>query len=203
MIGLLGNIMSIIVWRKRLLSKAPQNSSTVIYLLMLSLCDSLVLVNYLFHEMVPVICPTITTNSTYALVFAKVSHPLFYILHLSSVWIVTSLTIQRFVVVRFPMKAKALFSTRRTIASISAIFILSAIFCLPSFFILGVSMKPGGVAVIENTVFGASQQAGDFKFTMHCMALLITPWVIVAVLNVFIVTSLRRHRKFRNSFYGN
>jgi len=101
------------------------------------------------------------------------------------------------------MKAKALFSTRRTIASISAIFILSAIFCLPSFFILGVSMKPGGVAVIENTVFGASQQAGDFKFTMHCMALLITPWVIVAVLNVFIVTSLRRHRKFRNSFYGN
>ena len=94
-LGLIGNTLSVLVWKQILKKKISSNSSTSIYLIALAIVDSGLLVFFLFSDTLHVNSPEIKKTYSYAAFFSYVGFPMFFFFIVSSIWMVVGVTVNR------------------------------------------------------------------------------------------------------------
>ena len=178
-IGLVGNFLSFIVMIQ------PQNRhiSCCIYMATVSVCDSgllIVVMNY-----------WVTTDGTKVLWTdwqCKLAGYFFSTFAMISVVLVTFVTVDRFIVVRFPLRARQYCTPSRAYKIIIAIIVLVSLCQLPHlhyFAQVGRSCQGFGVSDKWAVVF--------VWFNTALNSLI--PFVAISVLNGFIVVTIRNRRK--------
>jgi len=61
-------------------------------------------------------------------------YPTVYFLRLLSVWLTVLLTVDRYIAVWYPLKARSLCTVRRTYIVVASLILLTLAFCLPRYF---------------------------------------------------------------------
>lgn len=199
MIGLIGNIISICIWRKIMKSKRTGNTATTIYLITLGIVDSGLLVFFLITDTIPANHPALKKTFSYSAFFSYFGYPIFFFFIFASIWVMIGVTVTRFIMVRYPLKAKDWCSPRRAYFGIGATLVCGFIINVPHFF----SYRPAEVALgkfeLQMSKFGESESAQMYEFWVHCMFLVLVPWATIAILNACIIYSMLTRTKYMQS----
>ena len=132
--GIFGNGLSVYIWQRILKKNIERISSTTIYLITLGVVDTLLLFFFILTNSIPSGIPEVVNSYAYAAFFSYICFPLLYFFIVSSIWLLVGVTISRFIMVKYPLKAKHLCSVDRTIKSIACILVCSFVINLPHFF---------------------------------------------------------------------
>ena len=200
-LGLVGNALSVYVWFRLLKKRIDSSSSTSIYLIALGTVDCLLLFFFILTNAMPSAIPSITTNYAYAVFYSYIGFPFLYFFIVSSIWLLVGVTVSRYVIVKVPLKAKALCSPLRTVGSIGIILIMSFIVNIPHFF----NYSPGsvnGTSTIIETAFAKTGGSAQYEFWIHCMFLVLVPWFGILALNGCIIWSMKQRAEISSNIFA-
>ena len=196
--------MTLMVWRERLKCPNTKSKSTIILLIMLAFGDCILLVDFGLYESLPTFFPSVKKHWLYAWCYARILNPTFYITIVSTIWTITAVTVNRFCLVALPIKAASLLTVARSYIAVLGISIFSVVVSIPEFFVFEANqLENNGTTigvVVQRSSFGKSETALQYEFWLHCIVLVLTPWLIVAVLNFMIIVFLKRQWNFRKNF---
>ena len=193
-LGLIGNIISIIIWFRLNRSKSRRNRSTALYFIILAFCDSSLLMFFLLHDSLPSAVTSIKTTFGFAALDSWFFFPMFFFSLVCSIWMVVGVTANRYVMIAFPTKVQKFYSNTRSKLGILGIFIFAFLANLPHFFTFHVIGKDDGYLSVP-TEYGASQDSINYEFWAHCIVLVLGPWAIIAILNFLIIFRIRKQMK--------
>ncbi|XP_065650216.1 proteinase-activated receptor 1-like [Hydra vulgaris] len=190
--GLLGNLVSIAVWKRINRKRCNDRKSAGVYLITLNVTDSCLLVLFLSTEALQELMPSLIHGSyhgSYTFFYTHVGIPLFYWFFCTSVWIVVFLTLNRFIAVLFPLRSKRLNSLTNTYIIISVLFFLSLVLNIPRFYNYQISFISNSSV---HEMFNQTQIKSfhSYEFGVQCMFLLFSPFLIISVLNSLIILKL-------------
>ncbi|XP_066918929.1 FMRFamide receptor-like isoform X1 [Clytia hemisphaerica] len=196
LIGLIGNVISVIIWFHLNQSKSRRNKSTAQYFISLAFCDSALLLFFLLHDSLPSLVSTIKSNYYYAATWCWFLFPMFFFALVCSIWVVVGVTINRYIMIAFPTKVQIIYSDTRSKIGIFGITLFAFLVNLPHFFTYH-AVKDGenGDYKITHTEYGASEASTNYEFWAHCIALVLGPWVVIAILNGLIIKILKNQMK--------
>ena len=188
-VGALGNIFSFIL----MLQREMRHTSTYFYLAVLAIADTLVLFVSAFKTWIRTWSNFellhISDASCKTLMFLT-----YFSLHLSA-WLVVAVTLERFIVVWFPLKATTICSTTR--AKLTILFLMLALF------LLNVHLFWTAELVIDPET-GAKECAmlRDYDILykevvpwLHFTVYSFIPFATLLIFNILIIVSLIRHRQ--------
>lgn len=190
LLGILGNICSMIVWNRLVKKNLLGNNSTAIYLIALGACDIGFLIFYILTEAGPVAFPSIKSSYGYSVFFSWFGYPMYHTFLIAGIWLVVSVTLNRCVLITFPTRGRSIFNKTRTYNGISLVFFISIAINIPHFFNYRPVETDSGYR-LEQTSYGKSGAALDYHFWCHCIALTLIPWFSILALNMLIVKKLR------------
>lgn len=200
--GLIGNGLSLLVWKRVLKKNFGRNKSTAMYLIALALADSALLFFFLLDDSLPKILPSLESTMSFCYFHAYVGFPFFFLSIVVSIWLLVCVTLNRFLLVNFPIKAKSYCSTARANIGIGATIACCFVVNLPHFF--NFSPKPGNgntTKCITLSDYGKSNGSINYEFWVHCIFLVLAPWASIAFCNAGIVYGLhKRARKMAKKF---
>lgn len=101
LLGIIGNVLSIVVWIRK-----AMRSSTGNYLIALAAVDISVLVLFLLTDSIIYLYPLAAVSPAYGKFYAFVGYPIFYFSVIFSIWMLVAVTVDRFIQVWFPARAK-------------------------------------------------------------------------------------------------
>ena len=169
------------------------NSSTAIYLITVAVADSGLLLFFLLTDTVPANDPSVKNTYAYSAFFSYFGFPMFFFFIVTSIWLVVGVTVTRFIMVTFPLKAKQWCTNTRTYIGIGATLLCCFIINIPHF----LNYRPmkteinGTVSYsLGLTEYAQSGSAQRYEFWVHCMFLVLAPWLSVAVLNSLIIRAI-------------
>jgi len=195
LIGLIGNVISICAWYRIMKTKRSGGTATGIYLITLGIVDSGLLFFFLITDSLPANSKTVKNNYSYASFYSYFGFPIFFFFIVASIWIMVGVTVTRFIMVRFPVKAKTWCSTKRAYIGIAATLIPVFIINIPHFFnYRPMKVKDGYTS--QPTEYGSSESAQMYEFWIHCMFMVLVPWATIAVLNAIIIHSMLSRTKY-------
>lgn len=193
LLGLLGNLLSIIVWSRR-----TMRSSTGRYLSALAIADTGVLMWFFLVDSVPMFAPEVKNSAVYAVFFAYLGYPIFFLFVVCSIWFMVGVTVDRFIMVCLITKAKAYCNEKR--AHLGIFLILGSCFLIniPHFWSYTVDFERGGNGTgpaLLKTEFQKGEGAMMYEFWIHCIFLVLVPWFSVFSLNVAIIGKINQTNK--------
>ena len=194
-IGLIGNAISVCAWYRIMKSKRTGGLATSIYLIALGIVDSGLLFFFLLVDTIPGNNPSVKNTYSYAAFFSYFGFPLFFFFIVASIWVMVGVTVTRFIMVKFPIKAKDWCSAKRAYIGIGATMVATFIINFPHFF----SYRPVKVASgyqLQMTEYGKSESAQMYEFWIHCMILVLVPWATIAFLNASIIYAMVKRTKY-------
>jgi len=195
--GILGNIITIIVWNRLIKGKLKDNQSTGIHLITLALCDTGLLVFFLLSDTVKANNKDLAHNYAYASFFSWFAFPIFYFFVVASIWMVVAVTLNRYIMIQFPTRVRKIYSGWRTYASVGVFLAFSLIVNIPHFFNYHVPFK-NGTYNLELTEYGNTDGSKNYEFWVHCIFLVLAPWFSIVTLNALIIYKLSQQmKKFR------
>jgi len=100
-LGMCGNTLSILIWKQQ-----QMRSSTGIYLIGQAVADMGLLMFFFMVESLPALAPSVTRSIDYGIFYAYFGYPFFYFFLVCSIWFTVGVTIDRFIQIRWPLKAK-------------------------------------------------------------------------------------------------
>lgn len=200
--GLIGNIISIIVWNRLIKSKLKDNQSTGLYFIALAFCDGGLLVFFLLSDTLKSNNPSLSHNYIFASFWAWFAFPVFFIFVVASIWMVVGVTLNRYVMIQFPTRVRKIYSKSRTLVSIAIFFSFSVIVNIPHFFTYTVPCRNGTYS-IEFTEYGKGKGSTNYEFWVHCIFLVLAPWLTIIVLNTLILRKLSKQMKKVKEMKGN
>ena len=179
-------------------TKRTGGTATGIYLITLGIVDSGLLFFFLLTDSIPTNSPAVKKSYAYASFFSYFGYPIFFFFVVASIWIMIGVTVTRFIMVKFPVKAKDWCSSRRAYFGIAAT--LTAIFIInvPHFFSYR-PVKVKGGHTFKLTEYGSSESAQMYEFWVHCMFMVLVPWATIAILNAIIIHSMLSRTKYMQS----
>jgi neuropeptide Y receptor type 1 len=192
--GIIGNIISIIVWNRLIKGKLKDNKSTGIYLITLAICDTGVLVFFLLADTIKADNAQLNNNFAYAAFFAWFGFPVFFFFVVASIWMVVGVTVNRYLMIQFPTKVRKIYSGWRTYASMGLFLGFAFVINIPHFFNFHVPFK-NGTYNLELTEYGNTKGSEVYEFWVHCIFLVLAPWLSIAVLNGLIIYKLNQQAK--------
>ncbi|XP_012564736.2 FMRFamide receptor [Hydra vulgaris] len=191
--GLIGNFLSIFVWRRINNTKLRQSQSTGIYFIALALCDNGLIIFFVLKHSLMTLFPSLQDESyIYATFYCYFGSPFYSIFLIASAWLTVAVTLNRFLMIILPLKARSLCSPNRIYWSIFGLIIFSLVINIPQFLIFKTIRVDETKVVIVTTTFGSSK---NFELWLHCIFALLTPWILIAVLNTIVVYYLSVQRK--------
>ncbi|KAK3585780.1 hypothetical protein CHS0354_010552 [Potamilus streckersoni] len=200
-IGLVGNTLSILIWNRKSL-----RSSTGIYLIAQAIADIGVLVFFFVTDSIVMMEPSIKMPYSYGVFFSYIGYPFFFLFVICSIWITVGVTVDRYIQVCWIGYSKAMCSQRRAFTGIGIIVLLCFIINLPHFWTFHAvavedRAKPDdpGFAKAE---FGQTGGSDQYEFWVHCMFLVLVPWVTIFILNMFIIREVSLANKKMNKARG-
>lgn len=205
-IGILGNIMTIMVWRERLKCSNTKSKSAIILLIMLAFGDCILLFDFGLYESLPAFVPSVKKHWLYAWCYARILNPTFYVSIVATIWTITAVTANRFCMVALPTRAASMLTVGSSSIVVLGISVFSVFVSIPEFFVFEAHQMENNATtigvVIQRSSFGKSEAALQYEFWLHCIVLVLTPWLIVAVLNIMIIVFLKRRWNLRKTFRG-
>ncbi len=103
-IGIIGNTISICVWRRFMRKKIGSTQSSSVYFIALAVVDTGLLVFFFLTNSLKDIGDTVQHTYAYNWFYSYIGFPMFFFFIVASIWLVVGLTINRLIVVRFPVK---------------------------------------------------------------------------------------------------
>lgn len=195
LIGIIGNLISICVWHRIMKSKRGSNNATSIYLIVLGLVDTGLLFFFLITDTIPTNVPSVKATFSFAAFYSYFGYPIFFFFIVASIWLMIGVTATRFIMVKFPLKARDWCSPRRAYIGIATTLIGGFIINIPHFFNYH-PVKVGSEYELQMTKYGRSEYAQMYEFWVHCMFLVLAPWATIAILNACIIHSMLTRTKY-------
>ena len=166
--GLIGNVISVIVWSKMIGKKLSSTSSTSMFLIALAIADSGLLVFFLLTVSVQSISPSLKHQYDFNTFYAYFGFPMFFFFIVSSIWLVVGVAINRVIVVYYPMKVKSICTSAKTGISILVICLFCFVINIPHFFnyhVVRVTTNNTAKYDLEKTEYakrGSAQRYGKY-----------------------------------------
>ncbi|XP_012562545.2 probable G-protein coupled receptor 139 [Hydra vulgaris] len=190
LIGLIGNVLSIVVWRKINKKRSDSGKSAGVLLIILAFADSGLLVMFFCTETITKLHSDIEKNVYFVTFYSYFGFPMFFYFICSSIWMIVCVSVNRFVAVVYPLKVRKFNSLRVTyfIGFITQLF--AFIINIPHFF----NYHPEKSNITEwkysLTYYGSSDKAFYYDFWVHCIFLVLAPWITIFCLNSVIIFRL-------------
>ena len=183
--GILGNFLALAVLAQRKM----RVKTTYMYMLALSVTDVAVLT-------ISILWWTgryVNINSVW---FCKLHLFLFYLAIHTSVWLLVSMTIERYLAVTFPLKAKAWITRRRAVLTMSTVFILTLTLNLHNLWTRTMITFPSGKTLcLFSNVADRSSRYGYFHLKVwpwiDAFTYSFLPLLMLSILNILIIRNLR------------
>ena len=195
-VGLIGNITSVIVWRRINKRRRDSGKSAGMFLIALAFSDSGLLLFFMATESFNSLATSAKTTFSYIWFYCYIGFPLYFFFIVLSIWMVISITYNRFVAVVFPHKT----ATMNTVGKSKLIITLTVLFSfainMPHFFNHHPVQDDNqlGKWTSAKTDYGKTFGASMYNFWGHCMLLVLIPWLLISVLNLVIIRSLYVNR---------
>ncbi|BFZ15847.1 hypothetical protein BsWGS_18886 [Bradybaena similaris] len=198
--GMAGNLLSIITWRR-----PGMDSSTGRYLTGQAVASFCLLLMFLLCDSLQYWCPVVKYSIVYGVFFSYLGFPVSYLAIICSVWFTVGLTVDRYVMVCWVTKAKRLCSEARANFGLILITLNSFMINIPHFASYtpvfpeddandnnnNTRVRP---AFVE-TEFGSGDGGKFYEFWIHCIILILIPWVSVLFMNVMIIIRISEANK--------
>lgn len=195
LIGIIGNLISICVWRRIMKSKRHGAIATTIYLIVLGIVDTALLFFFLLTNTIPGNNPDVKETFSYAAFYSYFGFPVYYFLIVVSIWMMAGVTITRFIMIVYPIQGKIWCSSARAFIGIASIIVTAFLINVPHFFFYRPIKLGSDGYELQKSKFGKSSPAKIYEFWIHCIFLTLGPWLIVVVLNAIIIKSLIKQTK--------
>ena len=195
--GLIGNVLSIVIWRRILRKNFGRNKSTAIYLIALAVADIALLFFFLLHDSLPKLFASLQSTMSFCYFFSYVAFPFFFLSIVASIWLLVCVSLNRFIMVNFPVKAKTYCSAARAHLGIGITLTCCFIVNLPHFFNYSPKLTSGNVTqtCLTPTEYGKSSGSINYEFWVHCIILVLAPWASIAFCNAGIIYALYKRTK--------
>ncbi|CAG5115191.1 unnamed protein product [Candidula unifasciata] len=205
--GMVGNLMSIITW-----CRPGMRSSTGRYLIGQAVADFAVLLLFLVVDSAQQWNPNLKFSLCYGIFFSYIGYPCFFLAIVVSIWITVGVTIDRYIMVCWITKSKKFCSETRANVGLILIAVNSFLVNLPhfaSFTVVYPDYGGGGGGnsssssspstepqpTFKMTEFGAGSGGQFYEFWIHCIILILIPWVSVLSLNIMIINKINKSNK--------
>ncbi|BFZ04128.1 hypothetical protein BsWGS_07167 [Bradybaena similaris] len=201
--GMIGNILSIITW-----CRPGMCSSTGRYLTGQAVADLAVLLMFLLCDSALYWNAELKYSLSYGIFFSYIGYPLFFLSIVLSIWITVGVTIDRYIMVCWITKSKQLCSLTRANIGLALITVNAFLINLPHFATFTVvypdstdhnhnsSTTPAmRTQTFKMTEFGAGSGGQFYEFWIHCIILILIPWVSVLTLNIMIINKISKSNK--------
>lgn len=195
--GLIGNALSIFIWLKIIKKNFGGNKSTAIYLVALAMVDSALLIFFLTDDSLPKLTPSLLMKDSFCYFHSYIGFPFFFLCIAASIWLLVCVTLNRFIMVSFPVKAKTLCSPTRAYIGIGVTLFCCFLVNIPHFLNFRPINAPGK-SCISVTDYGRNL-APDYEFWVHCIFLVLAPWAAIALCNGGIIYALQKRAKKMSS----
>ncbi|GFS01626.1 FMRFamide receptor [Elysia marginata] len=215
-VGMAGNVLSIITW-----NRPKMRSSTGRYLTGQAIADFAVLMFFVLIDSTMTWNPDVKFSPVYGFCFCYILYPGVFFAVVCSVWFTVGVTIDRYILVCWITKAKQYCNVKRANFGLILITVNAFIINFPHYLsfttvdpssagnssMLGsgngstqaddaVKMVPAiRVATFEPTEFYNGKPGWFYEFWIHCMMLIIVPWITVFSMNIMIIRAIRRSNK--------
>ncbi|XP_022318229.1 FMRFamide receptor-like [Crassostrea virginica] len=192
-VGIIGNILSIMIW-----SRKSMRTSTGIYLIAQALSDMGLLIFFFITDSLPMIAPSVKTSYAFGVFFSYIGYPIFFLFVVYSIWMTVGVTVDRYIQVCWFTKAKEMCSNKRALVGIGIIALLCFIINTPhfkTFYPIPGSDRAPSDAAFGFTEFGLSEGSQRYEFWVHCMFLVLVPWLTIFTLNLLIIFRVVRANK--------
>lgn len=205
--GVVGNSMSLAI-----LCRREMRSSINLYLSALSVYDSLLIVTAILCFACPAIhvyCKFIINVNVlqgYKTVYPymiKYLYPMALIAQTGSIWITVSVTIERYIAVCHPLKARSMCTMSRAKTVITVVSILSLAYNMPRFWETGTTevFEPGtNITYVEHCKSALRKNKTYYVIYylwMYLPIMNVVPFLALAVFNVLILYAVRKARSAR------
>lgn len=196
----IGNSLTLTV-----LHQGALKSSTSAFFMALAVSDVFLQIAAVPHaiQAYPSLAAQPTAKSVHAF-WLSYGFPFVYTFLTSSIWITVCLTIERFICVCYPIKAKAICTKRRAKIAVTSVFLLSILANSPHFFVRTPSARTDfqtNTTYYESelTVYGRTAEINAALFWSKFIISVAIPFVTLALVNCCIIRGLRKARRFNES----
>ncbi|XP_052796146.1 FMRFamide receptor-like [Mya arenaria] len=196
--GVVGNVLSIIVWRR-----PRMRSSTGTYLTGQAVADLCLLIFFFLLNSLQKIAPSVMASSAYGEFFAYIGYPFFFLFVVCSIWFTVGVTVDRYIQVCWITRAKDMCNERRARMGLGVITLLCFIINAPHF--ATYEHVTGANPSFRATEYGSGKGSQNYEFWIHCMILVLVPWATIFTLNMLIihrVTSMNRQMDSKRGSSG-
>lgn len=194
-VGIIGNILPVYIWRRIARKSHQYCHSTAMYLFTLGIVDIGLLLLFLLTESISTAEPVIKTSWAYAIAHAWIFYPLLGVFTVASIWMIVGVTVNRWVLITFPLRSRVIYTTNNTLIGLAIITFFALLVNIPHWFRYRVVAGVNQTGLIKFTKYGLSDAYKQYEFWCHCMVLVLVPWLMIAVLNILMVKKLRNRMK--------
>lgn len=194
--GLIGNLISVLVWRRLNRKRSESGKTAGVFLIALAAVDSGLLIFFVLVESVQQLDPKINQNYYYVWFYCYIGYPMYFFFIVASIWMVISITYNRFVAVVLPHKTASLNTLKKSYIIIVGTLLFSFLINAPHFLNVRPVKKNGtNTWKAAKTSYGKSRGSDKYDFWGHCMLLVLIPWVSIFILNFVIICKLNAGKK--------
>ncbi|KAH9518835.1 hypothetical protein Btru_006371 [Bulinus truncatus] len=148
--------------------------------------------------------PDIVYSLPYGIFFAYIGFPMLFFTVVLSVWITVGLTVDRYIMVCWITSSKKYCNEKRAYMGLALITINSFIVNLPHFASFthvdpsehrGNDTTGAPLKTFQATAFGGGEGGQFYEFWIHCIILILIPWVSVLFMNIQIIRQIGKSNK--------
>ncbi len=198
LLGLVGNIISVVV-----LSRPQMKSSINVILIGLASADSILIVTSILMFGLPAVNAYNANLFTYYRydIFPYITqfvYPVGMIAQTGSVYLTLCVTVERYVAVCLPLKARSICTYTRACAYVAVIAVFSTVYNLPRFWeVTWQTMHYAGYSVNETLVVPTSLRNDEVYISvymtwLYLVVMYLVPFLSLAVFNLWIYLEVRR-----------
>ena len=197
-VGIIGNTLSLIIWRRLRMRSGVRNVSTTTYFMILSALDIGVLVTTIFVMILPYADASLFTNRTFAVFFSYVGHPLHFFLIFVSIFMVVAMSVDRVRLVFRPF-SRYNKNRQRVYLTITLFTGLAFFLNIPSFFEFRPIQHKDGVWHLTEMRYLHRREFRNAVFVTHCIGVVVIPWLVMFISNILLIfKSSSRIKNVRN-----
>ncbi|XP_052278765.1 probable G-protein coupled receptor 139 [Dreissena polymorpha] len=187
--GIVGNVLSMAVW-----SRKSMRSSTGIYFFGHSFVNIGFLSSFFITHGIADLLPNVALASPYGAFFAYAGFPMCHIFAVCSIWFTVGVNVDRYMQVCWINKAKKWCSLTKSLAHIGKIAAFGVVVNVPHFLMYEISPveeRNATDVAYRLTSFGESGLAEAYDLWLHCLALVVIPWILIFTLNILIILRVK------------
>ena len=183
--GIIGNILSLIIWRRLRMRSGVRNISTTTYFMILSAVDIGVLVMSIIVMTLPYADVSLFKSRSFAVFFSYIGHPLHFFIIFISCFIVVAMSVDRVRLVFRPFSRCN--KNQQIVYTIGFFTGWAFLLNILSFFEFRPVRHRNGAWELMEIQYLHKRGFRNAVFVMHCIGVIILPWLVMFVSNMLLI----------------